>query len=259
MKNKLREKIIAGIMLSAFVVTNSFAAAFATGDYYGYGADMPALRDSVNDVKEISFGSTMEIPNGDSVVNLSLRDADVTQVLRMFADQAGMNIIFAPGVEGSITMDLVDIQLKDALGLVVKTSNLYYDVKANTMVVSSADSAMNLSDRKKTLTVIPVKYVNAVAISSFLNNSVFSKSSTSVNPGLSSGYIIATNPARNELIVTGTEQDVMLIKRVVEQFDKKPAITTYKVNHVTPAEMAASICTSLFPTKVSDKNESTSD
>jgi len=112
MKNKLREKIIAGIMLSAFVVTNSFAAAFATGDYYGYGADMPALRDSVNDVKEISFGSTMEIPNGDSVVNLSLRDADVTQVLRMFADQAGMNIIFAPGVEGSITMDLVDIQLK---------------------------------------------------------------------------------------------------------------------------------------------------
>ena len=50
------------------------------------------------------------------------------------------------------------------------------------------------------------------------------------------------------MIVTGTPNDVALVKRIVEQFDRKPTITTFKVNHTTPAEMSASICASLFPT-----------
>lgn len=248
MKNKLREKIIAGIMLSAFVVTNSFTAALATNEYYGYEADKPALR-ATADVRAMSLASSIVIPNGDSVVNLSLRDADIIQVLRMFADQAGMNIIFSPEVEGTVTMDLVDIPLKEALSLVVKTNNLYYDIQANTLVISTAENSLNLSERNKTLTVIPVKYVNALALSSFLNESIFYNKGgkNSVNPGMSNGFIVATNPATNELIVTGNEHDIELVKRVVEQFDKKPTVTTFKVNHTTPAEMSASICQSLFP------------
>ena len=38
-----------------------------------------------------------------------------------------------------------------------------------------------------------------------------------------------------------------MVKRLLEQVDRKPAITTYKVNHTTPAEMANAICTSLIP------------
>lgn len=247
MKNKIREKIIASVLLSAFALTNSMTASFAMSDYYGYGNAAPAIRTNDGD-KSIPLRSTVTIPNADSVVNLSLRDADVTQVLRMFADQAGMNIIFADGVEGTVTMDLVDIPLKEALDLVVKTHKLYYDIKANTLVVSTADSAMNLADRNSNLTIIPVRYVSAVAISSFLNNSIFSpKGKGSVNPGMSKGFIAATNPATNELIVTGTEQDIALVKKIVAEFDKKPEITTFKVNHTTPAEMASSICSSLFP------------
>lgn len=258
MKNKIREKIIASVLLSAFALTNSMTASFAMSDYYGYGNAAPTIRTNDSDTS-IPLRSSVTIPNADSVVNLSLRDADITQVLRMFADQAGMNIIFADGVEGSVTMDLVDIPLKEALDLVVKTHKLYYDIKANTLVVSSADSAMNLADRNNNLTIIPVKYVSAVAISSFLNKSIFSpKGKGAVNPGMSKGFIAATNPATNELIVTGTEQDIALVKKIVEQFDKKPEITTFKVNHTTPAEMASSICTSLFPSMTFVKDSDSS-
>ncbi len=246
MKNKIREKIIASVMLSAFMVTNSMTASFAMNDYYGYDAERPAIR--TGEAAVVNLSSNVTIPNSDSVVNLSLRDADVTQVLRMFADQAGMNIIFAQGVEGSVTMDLVDIPLKEALDLVVRTNDLFYDIKANTLVVSTTENALSLADRNKTMTVIPVKYVNAVAISHFLNTSIFSaKGKGALNPGMSKGFIVATNPATNELIVTGTENDVALVRRVVEQFDRKPAINTFKVNHTTPAEMASSLCSSLFP------------
>ena len=248
MRNKIREKIVASVMLSAFAITNSMSATFAMNEFYGYVDGVkPAIRSS-EVASSVSLRSNVQIPNADSVVNLSLRDADVKQVLRMFADQAGMNIIFSPEVEGTVTMDLVDIPLGEALSLVVKTHKLFYDIQANTLVVSSADTALSVAERNNNITVIPVKYVNALAISSFLNKSVFSaKGAGAVNPGMSKGFIVATNPATNELIVTGTENDVALVRRIVEQFDKKPTITTFKVNHTTPAEMSAAICSSLFP------------
>ena len=247
MRNKIREKIVASVMLSAFVITNSVTASFAMDEFFGYVDGRPAIRTS--EYASVSLRSDVKIPNADSVVNLSLRDADIKQVLRMFADQAGMNIIFTPEVEGTVTMDLVDIPLGDALSLVVKTNKLFYDIQANTLVVSTAEASLSVAERNNSITIIPVKYVNATAISSFLNKSVFSaKGAGAVNPGMSKGFIVATNPATNELIVTGTANDIALVRRMVEQFDKKPTVTTFKVNHTTPAEMSASICSSLFPT-----------
>ena len=258
MKNKIREKFIASVMLSAFLVTNSVSATFAMEDYYGYGASSaPSIR--AGQGSSVGINSDVSIANGDSIVNLSLREADVTQVLRMFADQAGMNVIFTPGVEGNVTMDLVNISLREALDLVVKTQNLFYDIKANTLVVSPGDAAMSLADRSKTMTVIPVKYVNATAISHFLNTSIFSaKGKGAVRPGMSNGFIVATNPATNELIVTGTEKDIAVVRSIVEQFDKKPTITTFRINHTTPAEMAAAVCSSLMPSMTIVKPDSSS-
>ena len=245
MKNKIKEKIIASVLLSAFMVTNLVTATFAMEDY-GYGVSRPAIRSGAS--SEVGISSDITIPNANSIVNLSLREADITQVLRMFADQAGMNIIFTDGIEGTVTMDLVNIPLKEALDLVVRTHKLYYDIKANTLVISTEESALNLADRSKTITIIPVKYVNALALSHFLNKSVFSPKGKGVaRPGMSGGFIAATNPATNDLIITGTPQDVAIARSVVEQFDKKPTVTTFKVNHTTPAEMASSLCTSLFP------------
>lgn len=247
MKNKIREKFVASIMLSAFVITNSMTASFAIDNYYsGYEASRPALRAGA-DVTSLEMRSDIRIPNADSVVNLSLRDADVTQVLRMFADQAGMNIIFASGVEGTVTMDLVDIPLEEALKLVVSTNNLFYDIQANTIVVSTSEDALSFAT--KSMNLIPVRYVNAGALASFLNANVFKKDG--VNPGVSTKPVVTVNPATNELIVMGTANDVAMARKIVEQFDKKPTITTFKVNHTTPAEMANMICSALIPSTIS--------
>lgn len=243
MKNNIREKIIASVMLSAFVLSNSMTAAFAVDDYFGYDVTKPMIR--TVDRSSIDLNSKLTISNGDSVVNLSLRDADVQQVLRMFADQAGMNIIFSGDVKGSVTMDLVDIPLKEALNLVVKTQNLYYDIKANTLVVSTGESPLALAS-EEIMVVIPVKYVNAAALAHFLNVNTFNKRNAG-QPGRSKLSPVTTNPATNEIIVMGTEHDVAIVKAFVEQFDKKPAITTIKVNHTTPAEMAKILCSSLLP------------
>lgn len=251
MKNKIREKIIAGIMLSAFITTNTMCSAFAIGGMYGYSStSAPMIR--AGESTSLDVTSDVKIPNADSIVNLSLRDADVVQVLRMFADQAGMNIIFSSSVEGTVTMDLVNIPLEDALNLVVKTNGLFYDIQSNTMVVSKGDEPLSVSP--KGMTLIPVKYVSADALAEFLNANIFNKNSAA--PGVSIKPVVTVNPASNELIVMGTSNDVVMARRIVEQFDKKPEITTFKVNHTTPAEMASLICNNLMPATRSTKSGS---
>lgn len=249
MKNKIREKIIASVMLSAFVVTNSVTSAFAMNDFYlSDNSSRPMIRSS--EVSSLKINSGVKISNADSVVNLSLRDADLKQVLRMFADQAGMNIIFASALTGTVTMDLVDVPLDEALDLVVSTNNLFYDIKANTLVISTKEDALSVAS--KGMTMIPVKYVNAAALASFLNVNIFSKNN--LNPGMSNKPAVTINPATNELIVVGTDADVALARKIVEQFDKQPTVTTFKVNHTTPAEMADLICSTLLPSTITSGN-----
>lgn len=65
-----------------------------------------------------------------------------------------------------------------------------------------------MSVAKKDMTLIPVKYVNAAALASFLNTNIFKNDS--VKPGVSVKPVVTINPATNELIVMGTANDAKL-------------------------------------------------
>ena len=245
MKNKLREKVIASLILLVFAISNTTMVIAAD-------LGMPIVR-SQNPVTTLDINSEVQLKNGDSLVNLSLRDADIKQVLRMFADQAGMNIIFAPSVSGTVTMDMVNISLSRALDLVMATNNLTYRIKANTLIIAGKDEEFDLGGMSKDIILLPVKYVSAKSIADFLNKNIFSKKG--INPGVSTKPVATVNPAMNELMIIGTHEDALIAQRIIEQFDKKPQIVSFKVNHVTPAEMANLICSSLIPSFMTSDDE----
>lgn len=245
MKNKLREKVIASLILLVFAISNTTMVIAAD-------LGMPIVR-SQNPVTTLDINSEVQLKNGDSLVNLSLRDADIKQVLRMFADQAGMNIIFAPSVSGTVTMDMVNISLSRALDLVMATNNLTYRIKANTLIIAGKDEEFDLGGMSKDIILLPVKYVSAKSIADFLNKNIFSKKG--INPGVSTKPVATVNPAMNELMIIGTREDALIAQRIIEQFDKKPQIVSFKVNHVTPAEMANLICSSLIPSFMTSDDE----
>ena len=249
MRNKIKEKLLAGVVLTAFFTANAFPVVFAQDTY------RPYIRsdEGSNSVVDIE-SSGSKIGNANDTVNLSLREADVQQVLRMFADQAGMNIIFVSDVSGTVTMDLIDVSLEKAFNLVIKTNKLSYDIQDNTLLIGRDGEELPVTV-KKAMNFIPVKYVNASSLANFLNSSFFS--GRNGGPGVSKKPVVTVNPANNELIVMGTQNDVDLVQKIVSQFDKKPPITTFKVNHVTPAEMADLICSTLLPATMNQDGGST--
>ena len=230
----MASKNIHTLLLSAALLLSAPAVMALDDNYYDSG---------YYGYNQLKLDANVAITDKQDKVNLSLRDSDVRQVLRMFADKAGLNIVCHSSVNGSVTLDLVDVSLNDAFKLVLKIAGLSYYLDDNTLIVMSKNDANNEAFAAKEMTVLPVKYVDAAKIAEFLNKNIYGKKRT----GLSTTEIATVNTATNELIIFGMENDVKIAQSVIDQFDKKPISATFIVNHTTPAEMASMICNMLSP------------
>lgn len=207
-----------------------------------YDMEQPAVRTEYNAPNKINLTGNVHFNDNGQLINLSLRNTDVQQVLRMFADKAGLNIVFHQSATGTVTLDLVDVKLEDAFKMVMKMTDLTYVIKDQTMLVVSTSKAETLNLTKDNISILPVKYADAAYIAHFLNTNIFGMNT----PGLSYGPIVSTNAEKNELLIFGTDNDYQMAKKIVDRFDKKPVMTTYRVNHTTPFEMAKMLCETLF-------------
>lgn len=206
-------------------------------------------------VSSMQLNGGVNLTDSNDLITLSLRDSDVRQVLRMFADKAGLNIVFHESVSGQVTLDLVDTSLNEAFNLVLQINGLSYYKQGNTMIVMSASDPSNAAFSKQEMMVFPIKYVSAAKIADFLNKNVFGMKKA----GMSSIDAATVNSASNELIVFGMPSDVAIVEKVIEQFDREPYTKSFAVNHTTPAEMANMICNMLLPAhgiSSGDKNNS---
>ena len=175
-------------------------------------------------------------------INMSLRDSDVRQVLRMLADKAALNIMFHDSVEGNVTLDLVNMPLNEAFKLVLQITGLNYYLDGNTLIITKEDDkGTNFS--KQEIATIPIKNIDASQIATFLNTNIYKIG----KPGFSSKEAAMVNTVKNELVILGTENDIKIAKKIVAQFDKPVNSRTYVVNHTTPKEMANLVCGMLSP------------
>ena len=69
-------------------------------------------------------------------IDMSLKDADVVETVRSFAQISGLNIVVQPEVEGRVTVELHDVPWDQALEQILKINNLGYEVEGNIMRIA---------------------------------------------------------------------------------------------------------------------------
>ena len=245
MIKQTRKKIINLLTVAFSIVFGVVAVAIAAPDAkMNASVSVPTLRGAYQNANNVKLEGEISLARGKQIISVSLRDSDVKQALRMFADKAGLNIIFHSSVEGKITLDLVNVTLNDAYRMIMQMSELTYVIQNDTILVMSSEASKNINVAKENMSIIPVKYLDAASVAQFLNSNIF----TTNRPGLSNSQIVVTNPVKNEILVFGTDNDYKMAKRIVDKLDVKPEVTTFKVNHTTPREMANLICQTLVPT-----------
>lgn len=277
-KTKIVQKFTVALMLTAFAQTsiagiaaevrgvseNQKIAYTSPANYYQapeeYESSMVDINNYVKTVQApVNLNQSVKITNSAAKVNISLRDSDVKQVLRMFAQKAGLNVVFHSSVEGKVTLDLTNVTLNDAFLMVLRSAELTYVMDGRNLIVASTAKAKDLSFGKQSLAVLPVKYEKAQAVADFLNSNIYSQNIS----GLSTGNIAVANPATNEVMIFGTAADADAAKKIIDKVDKKPMVNTFKVSHTTPKEMAKLLCNTFVETDEvtsdDDKEDDSSD
>jgi type IV pilus assembly protein PilQ len=69
-------------------------------------------------------------------MTITLKDADVKDVLRSFAQISGLNVVVNPGVSGTVTVELTNVPWDQALEQVLKINNLGYELEGNIMRIA---------------------------------------------------------------------------------------------------------------------------
>jgi type IV pilus assembly protein PilQ len=69
-------------------------------------------------------------------IDLKVTNADVTEVLRTFAQISGLNVIVQPGVSGQVTAELDNVPWDQALEQVLKINGLSYELDGNVMRIA---------------------------------------------------------------------------------------------------------------------------
>ncbi len=69
-------------------------------------------------------------------ITMSLKDADIKDVLRSFAQLSGLNVVVQPNVAGTVTVELTEVPWDQALEQVLKINSLGYELEGNIMRIA---------------------------------------------------------------------------------------------------------------------------
>lgn len=84
-------------------------------------------------------------------ISLSLKDADVKDVLRSFAKISGLNVVVQPGVRGTVTVELESVPWDQALDQILKINGLGYELDGNIMRIAPTETLEAEARRAQTL------------------------------------------------------------------------------------------------------------
>lgn len=201
---------------------NQASAYFFLGKSYYLLNDYANATTALNKVIELkgTHPDSTELLNAISKINrkifLDLKDVDLTEVLRIFSDETGLNIVAGPDVYGKITLKLKDMSPEAALKYILEANNYTFIKKGNTIKVLPGEGRKTIIEEKnvgggKTITrTFPVSYLKAEDLAATLKELIGDQAKILMTKG------------SNTLIVEGSPALVNKAAKILNQIDVTP-------------------------------------
>lgn len=167
-----------------------------------------------------------------SPITMSLKDADIKDVLRTFSSITGLNVVVHPGVKGSVTVELTDVPWDQALDLILKINSLDYVLEGNIMRIASASQLQQEAEARRRLaaaraseiplqTVIrAVSYADATQISRLLTTGSGGGGRASASRAIMSARGSVTVDRRtNKLIIKELPTNMSTVLAIIDNLD----------------------------------------
>lgn len=140
-------------------------------------------------------------------ISLDLQDADLINVMRLFAEIANLNIILAPDVKGKVTVRMVNIPWDQAMDTILRMNGLGYALEDNILRIASvgaltkeAEDDLKSKEAKKkaedlVTRIVPINYATAAGVDATIKKSLSPRGDTVVDTRTNT--IIIKDIARN--------------------------------------------------------------
>ena len=141
-------------------------------------------------------------------------DTPITQVLKLFSQQSGLNMVVSDEIEGRISIQLYDVTLENALNAILKPLGYHYVVENEVILVKPFDVNMNgeLVSR-----VFKLNYTNAFFLSTTLAPMLSPKGK--MIPLLEESEKEEIDQRASTLVVTDLLENIQRIEQVIKELD----------------------------------------
>ncbi|MFA7329018.1 MAG: secretin N-terminal domain-containing protein, partial [Candidatus Ratteibacteria bacterium] len=183
---------------------------------------------------------------GAKLLSLELKNADLNDVLRLFAQEYGFNIVAGKEVAGTVTISFSNIPVEEALRAILAVNGFGYEKSGSLMLVSTLT---NLSSRNNPLTtdtlitrVFTLNYVSAEKIKEIIQKqlspggtvdvmtdlsvggwSMSGVSTTGTTIGKKTREATANEEKPKVLVVVDSPKVLAKIETLINQLDVKPS------------------------------------
>ncbi|NQV04770.1 MAG: energy transducer TonB [Candidatus Omnitrophica bacterium] len=145
------------------------------------------------------------------LISLDLKGMEIRDVLKILSQKSGLNIVADNDVKGTVSLYVKDVDVMDALDIVVFTNGLAYEQEGTLIRIMTDKKYEKLhgamfKDRAKT-EIVKLEHANATSIAA-----VLSKIKTRA------GKVIADD-ASNTIVLIDNAENVKRMKEVIEEMD----------------------------------------
>jgi type IV pilus assembly protein PilQ len=152
-------------------------------------------------------------------ISLNLKDADMKDVLRTFAQLTGLNIAVDPGVGGQVTVDFVDVPWDQALDLILRQNGLTYVLEGNVMRVGTVNRLAEETAATRRLAEEERLNVPLSTVSFLLSYAKANEVSGLLRDIASPRARIIVDARTNQLIISEIPQYLQLMRNLIDSID----------------------------------------
>lgn len=178
-------------------------------------------------------------------LTMDFREADIRSVLRIIAQEKGLNIIAGQEVQGSVTVHFKDVSLIEALDAILTVNGFTYEQTGNIIKVLPIERFQQMTDltevqEKNKTKIFPLQYADATAAAVTLNNVFDTTGKIVADTRSNSIIVVGPSTLYNEIgsLIKSIDRQISVEDKIIAEQSKTEVISRiYTFNHASAEDM----------------------
>jgi len=147
-----------------------------------------------------------------NAISMTVKHTDIAELFEMLSRQHHVNIVLSPGVEGSVSVNLYDVSIQDAIAAIATAAGFVVESKNNQYIIAKpAEAGKTIAGGLKQIKTFKIQYSDATKTGDIVKKylSPYGRADVLVD--------------RNVLVVEDLPEFVRQAELLLDQLDRAPA------------------------------------